>query len=190
MGDVKLFSPLAQAMAAALALVLRRQAHGPDWWLALLEMIGLVLGVGAALSLGEWIVDRSVRAVYHLRQAMAITERVALLEQISRMDREQIEYAKTYVPVLELVAGDLGPVQWLRVLDGAVPMSFVEEFVGLSQDGYLCPVRRYSEGSSERGWAEKFTRWAVQMGWADEAGGNRPAKWIDQQRALHAIGLE
>lgn len=186
----RLSATVVLALGAGLANVLSRQPRAAEWVTGWLELATLVLAIAAGLSLAEWSSDRWVERVRAYRQALAISERAALLERISRMDAVQIEFAKHYTPVIELSAAEDGPVMWLRVAAGTIPMAFIEEFIGASEGNFLCPIRRFAEGTPEREWAERFTSWAIWQGWASEAAGNRPARWVDQARALHAMGLE
>lgn len=161
----------------------------PVWLPSLAVVAGLALAVAAGVGMVHWIGSIWVSLLGDYRRAMANSERVALLDRIARMDTEQVEFAKRYVPRIEMATGDAGPALFLRVVNDTIPLEFVKQFLNEGEDEWLCPVRRYSEGSLERKWAEEFTAWAIWMGYAAEAGGNRPARWIARGRAMKALGL-
>lgn len=178
------------AATLAAACLLAAMLVGEPVWLPVVALVaGLALAVAAGVGMVEWIVSRWVELLRAYRQATSISERVALLKEITRMDAEQMEFAKRYVPRLEMAAGDAGPAMFLRVVNDTIPLEFVRMFIEEGEEDWLCPVRQYSEGSLERKWAEGFTSWCIWMGYAAEAGGNRPARWIARGRAMKALGL-
>jgi hypothetical protein len=176
--------------SAAAGLLLTAALAGEPVWLPVLALIvGLALAVATVVGCIDWIITRWLGWVADYRRATAVSERVALLERIARMDEQQLEFAKRYVPRIEMASGDAGPALFLRVVNDTIPMDFVRELLAEGDAEFLCPVRRYGEGSVERKWAEEFTTWCIWMGYAAEAGGNRPARWIAYERALRALGL-
>lgn len=175
---------------AAACLLWAETGGGVVWVTLAVWMLGLAMAVAAAVGMVDWVAGLAIRRLVELRRALTVTERVVLLERISRMDAEQLEFARQYAPRVEMASGDAGPALFLRVIGDTIPMNFVEAFLDESDEQFLKPVRDFSEGSIERRWAEAFTAWCVWMGYAAEAGGNRPARWIERERALRALGLK
>ena len=175
---------------AAAFLLAAAIAPGPAWVAPLCLVTGLACAVAAGVLMVHWIASLWIGLLYNYRVAESKSERVALLTQLARMDQQQIDFANRYVPRLEMAAGDAGPAVFLRVEGGSsIPMDFIHAFIDEGQDEWMCPVRRYSEGSIQRTWAEQFVTWCIWMGYAAEAGGNRPARWIARDRALTALGI-
>jgi len=171
-------------------LLLASLLVGEPIWLPVFTLIaGLILAVAAGVGMVDWIAWKWLGWLADYRRSTMVSERVALLERIARMDEQQLDFAKRYVPRIEMASGDAGPALFLRVVNDTIPMDFVREFLAEGDAEWLCPVRRYSEGSVERKWSEAFTEWAIWMGYAAEAGGNRPARWIARERAMRALGL-
>lgn len=188
----RLHEPILLSLLATLCLLLSwRQDRWPDWVRSLLVVAGVVFLVWAIFTTIDVMVYRANNRIRERMYARSRTERVLMLEAIRQLDRHQLEVLSQYVPIIELVGGsDTGPLKYLRTFDGTVPVSFVEDFLKLGNEVYLCPVGRWGEGSREREWAESFTRYAVAQGWASRAAGPYPAKWLKQESAYQALGYE
>lgn len=180
---------ISAAGLSAACLLWAETGRGEAWLTLATWVLGLALGVAAVIGMVDWMAGLLTQRLLELRRALSVSERVALLDKISRMDAEQLEFARRYVPRVEMASGDAGPALFLRVIGDAIPMDFVEAFLEGSDEQFLKPVREFGDGSIERRWAEAFTAWCVWMGYAAEAGGNRPARWIARDRALRALGL-
>lgn len=188
----KLYEPILLSLMAAFILVLAwRQEKWPEWLRATLVVIGLVFLLWAVFTSIDVIVYRANKRLMERRLALARTERVVLIEAIRHLTDQQIGILSQYTPIFELIGGgDHGPLMYLRTMDGNVPVRFIERFLELGGEEYLCPVRQWSEGSREREWAEAFTRFSIAMGWASRGAGPYPAKWISMDRAYKALGYE
>ena len=154
-----------------------------------LYLAAWIAAIAGVVQFAGWLGERIASIQIQLARAAATTERVALLDKISRMTADQLEYAKAYVPVIEVISSSDGPVYLLRVSGGTVPLTFAAQFLGADTGEYLQPLRSFSDGSHERAWADSLTAWAIMQGWAAESQGNRPARWIDRDKALRSIGL-
>ena len=161
----------------------------PVWLSGLATIGGIAFAVAAGVGLIDWIACKWLSLLMDYRRSSAVSERVALLDRISRMDEQQLDFAKRYVPRIEMASGDAGPALFLRVINDTIPLDFVREFIAAGDSEHLCPIRVYSDGSLERKWAEAFTSWTIWMGYAAEADGNRPARWIRREVAMIALGL-
>jgi hypothetical protein len=188
----KLSTPILLGLLAILCLVMSwKQDDWPGWVKTLLALAGIFLLVWALITAVDTIQFKANARLREQRQAMAITERVAVLEKIRQMRPDQINALDKYVSTIEIIAGDAGPIYTVRLPTGpAAPLSFIEELIDRGDADHLGPIRNYSEGSAERDWAERFTGFCVFNGWAAPASGPYAARWIDKAKCLHALGLE
>lgn len=147
-------------------------------------VIFLVMAIFAAVL---WI-EYKIAIVQEARnKAGMYSERVALLDKISQLNESQIAVINNYVPVLEMIAGSNGPLEYLRVGQGElVPFPFVEKYINLGTVDEFYPVRNLSS-KNEQAWAMQFISYAVMMGWAQNPAGNQPAKWVDYNRAVTSL---
>lgn len=148
--------------------------------------------VTAMLYYSEWIIDRAVTQFHRLRDALAVTPQSELVDSLSRLDKDQIDYGRTFSITYDLLPGNAGPLYFMTTSDGSdrIPKSFIIEFVDLSGTEYLYPIRNYGEGSEGRRLASLLTRELCLRGYATPAVGNQAAKWSDLQGAIVALGLE
>jgi hypothetical protein len=168
-----------------------RQDDWPEWLKVMLAVMGIFLLLWALITAVDTIQFKANARLKEQRQAMAITERVAVLEKIRQMRPEQIAALDKYISTIEIIAGDAGPIYTVRLPVGsAAPLSFIEELIERGDAEHLGAVRNYSEGSAERDWAERFTGFCIFNGWAAPAAGPYPARWVDKAKCLHALGLE
>ena len=129
-----------------------------------------------------------VQRVMH--EAKSRTEEVRKLELIASMNKDQFELLRQNVLVIRVILSNLGKVKIYQWQFQEIPDHFVIDFIDASEGDYLCPVRRYPEGSAERDWAIALTDMLVTYEYAAPAKGNRPAKWADHQSALEFLELE
>lgn len=188
----KLGNAILLGLLAILCLVLAwKQGEWPEWLKLFLALAGIFLLIMALWAALNTISFESNRRLEERQRALAITERVALLDKIRQMRPDQIQAMDKYVSTIEIIAGDAGPIYTLRLPSGpAAPLEFIQELIEAGDDQFLGAIRNYSEGSAEREWAERFTGFAIFNGWAAPAAGPYPARWIDKNKCLHALGLE
>lgn len=179
-------------LLACLCLVLSWKQDGwPEWLKLFLALAGIFLLVMALWAALNTISFQSNQRLEERQRALAITERVAVLEKIRQMRPDQVQALDKYISTIEIIAGDAGPIYTLRLPAGpAAPMAFIEELIDAGDELHLGAVRNYTEGSMEREWAERFTGFAIFNGWCAPAAGPYAARWIDKGRCLHALGLE
>lgn len=188
----KLGTAVFLGLVAILCLALAwKQDDWPEWLKLFLACAGIFLLIMALWAALNTISFQNNQRLEERQRAMAITERVALLEKIRQLRPDQMAALDKYVSTIEIIAGDAGPIYTLRLPAGpAAPLNFIQDLIDAGDELHLGAIRNYSEGSMEREWAERFTGFAIFNGWAAPAAGPYPAKWIDRQRCLHALGLE
>lgn len=188
----RLGQPILLGLLAILALVLSWQGNGiPEPVRLVASLMGILLLIAAAIATVNLLTYESNQRLAEYRRAMAISERVALVDKISHLTKDQLGMIDKYIPMVEVISGDAGPVFMLRVFGAEnIPYSFVTEFLAQGDINYLAAIRNWAEGSREREWAQHLTEHAIFSGWAVSAAGNRPARWIARNRAIKALGLE
>jgi hypothetical protein len=149
-----------------------------------------VLLAGAGLVLVNWIVYQVGQRFTEYRDALAITERVKLLQALSTLNPDQVRLLELNSPVVSVLGGEPEPCYYLRVGGSEVPFQFIEQFIERGGPEHLAPVGSWSEGSKQRAWAEALTNYLVVLGFAELARGNRSARWLDQARAMKWIGIQ
>lgn len=190
----KLSTPLLLTLISALMLALAwREEKWPDWLRLILVITGVVVMFFALCATLDFLSHRYAVRVSQLASAKARSDpRVIMLDKISRMTPEQLAQARVYVADIGITANpESGPTYHLRLPVGDVPLDFVTEFINGGRDGYLKPIRDYSEGGKEREWAGRLTSYFVFNGWAEEARGNNAARWTNydaMERAIYGTG--
>jgi hypothetical protein len=160
---------------------------------ALLVIAGLWM-IGAAFIAGINLVAYDTgRRMSEIYRARALTERVRLVETVSRMTPEQLAFiGKAQKSTLEFVIGwqgdtfDVMPME-LRTQWGNIPVDFIRQFVDQSVDGYTPPIRTWGEGTRERGFAEALVALFTSYGWINPAMGNRSAEWLNYEAAQEML---
>jgi len=186
----KLATPICLGLVSSICFLAAKQGENwPEWIREFLAFCGIVMAVGATVTAVNWMAHNYAARLLEVNRATAMTERTMLLDKLQRLSAEQIGVLNSYVPVIEILGGAPGPIYVLRTGDDKIPMTFIEGFINRGDGGYLCPVGTWSEGSREREWATSFTRWVILLGFAEEASGNRPARWVNVKTALQWIGL-
>lgn len=174
-------------LALACSVVAWRQeswGEGVRILIMLTAVLFLALAIFAAIT---WIQYNLAVVAEARNKAGMYSERVALLAQISQMNPEQLELVNSYVPVVDLIVGDHGPLQYLRITGGqSIPLPFIEKYINLGTANEFYSIRNLTS-KSEQAWAMQFIDYATMMGWAQKPAGNQPAKWLDYNRAVTAI---
>jgi hypothetical protein len=116
-----------------------------------------------------------------------------LAETLRYMTDEQLNAFGRHRVGMEIIPGTGGPIYTLILPFARVPFDFIETFVSHSTQTHLAAVRRWSEGSNARGYADALTKYFIDDGYADYDPGNQAAYWLSA-KARHAglvsIGYE
>jgi hypothetical protein len=156
----------------------------------LIQFFALVLFLASAVKGLDWLWWLIVARFKQVREAMALTEKVKVIQAISLLNDAQIRLLESGTGVIEVMAGAPNPSYVLRVGGATVPFDFIEQFLNLDDGAYLCPVSTWTEGSKRREWAQLLTNHLVLMGYAELHNGNKAARWVNRQAALAWIGLD
>jgi len=157
------------------------QVHSPAWIGYILMGCGVVLMAICIAIIGLCVYADAVSTYRHQREAAGVTTESVLLEQRARLcDRVRGLTDEQVKIVIE--NGILGVS--FRLFDDeplvhptSVPYWFLYEFIGKSDEMFLCQIRNYSEGTNQRKWAQELTRLFVSRGEATLAHGNEQARW-------------
>lgn len=113
------------------------------------------------------------------------------LRLLGALDSDQLAAMGRYTATIETIPGTgMIPLQVLVVGDRRIFYDFVDEFLQAGGREHLPPIRRYGEGSNKRLDAEALTTLFVANGFAEQANGNLPARWLDRAGGLRSIGIE
>lgn len=149
-----------------------------------------IMTIAALVNCLDWMLWKVTQRVRALYEARSMTEQVQVIRAMAVLNSEQIRLLESSTPVIGVLAGAPSPVRFLRIGGIELTFQFIEEFLRLGDDAYLCPVSTWSEGSKHREHAQVLTNYMLTMGFADNAKGNRPARWINKPGALKWMGLE
>lgn len=193
----KLQTPIILGIAGSfllyLAMVDWLWPRAPGTFAALLRVLCGVAGAWflfmAAVSAFNLIAYDAGRRMAEINRARALTERVRLVETVSRMTPEQLAFIGRATPAtLEYMIGFAGdevevlPME-LRTQWGNIPVDFLRAFVDGSTNGYTPPIRTWGEGTRERDHAIATVALFTSYGWLSPAVGNNSARWINQPAA-------
>ena len=116
-----------------------------------------------------------------------------LAETLRWMTDEQLNAFGRHRVGIEVVPGTGGPLYTLVLPFCRVPFDFLETFMTHGTSTHLAPVRRWSEGSKPREYAEALTKYFIDDGFASYEGGNHSAFWLSdkaRRAGLISIGYE
>ena len=146
-----------------------------------LQLAALAIGGTCALVCfvggGNWIVYQLEERVRQAREIAGMTPTSILAHELHGL----IEPAVEVVHLAQKAQADVmataeGLQYFIRGTD--ITFDFLEEFLENSNGMYLCPVRRWSEGTIGRVQARELTDYFKHLGWAIEGTGNNPARWV------------
>lgn len=160
-----------------------------------LVILGMVFGVGALVSLFNYIWKFANERMWEVRRAQAVTPALELARAISllRPDQTQLLPQARYAAEVGVVPGLNSPEHFLITPFMNIPLAWVDEYVNeMCSRVELYPVRRFSSESVEQKYAQAFTAWVTQphLHLAIPANGPDPAKWISpgaRQRCVEMI---
>lgn len=176
-------------LAAVCAEIARRQ--DPYGFRGLFLICAFIFGFAAALLATDWLLHKLADQARIAMELRARTERVLLIEQIARLNDNQLDYMRWITPQALAIPGHPGPtLMYLRVGGADIPYDFIEKFFDLSDDTYLTPVSTWSDGTKQREWAQLLTNHLILTGMASKSAGNRSAKWIDKSAAYSHVGMQ
>ncbi len=122
LGRAILFSIL-----AAVCFAVVRYLKPPDFWSFVFSSLGVILAAAALFYSIDWIVIRIGEWREAWRRADAVSERVEVLDRLSRMTEKQLEALNGYVPVVEVLGGVPEPIIQLKTPEGLVPYEFITQ---------------------------------------------------------------
>lgn len=157
-----------------------------------MALLGVIagLGLGAVFSLIDWGIHRLVHYARLAREMETITPELRRLQVLEQMRPEALQLVMWLMPRASVFPGSPGPSLSLALGEVNIPYEFVDQFIEMGDGDWLCSIRTWGEGSSQRDWAMVLTNFFVMSGFAEAARGNRPARWRDKAGALAAIGME
>jgi hypothetical protein len=162
-----------------------------EWVRALLVIVGLWLGAWLGVAVVEYAKYASQVAAWRSRKIALMTEKIAEMDKqlevvraVRMLTPKQIDMISTYGPIAATLAGDIGPLPGMETQDGQVPYWYIDDFMARSSGRFLTPVGNWSEGTSEREFAQWLTRWLIDRGMAEPSGGPYAARWREGGRAL------
>jgi hypothetical protein len=195
----KLRTPLILLTAAALLWTISGMIDSRPWSL-LIQAVMFICG-GAALYTGlshlvyttADVMARfaAARSAGDLPRIQAVTN---MLQVTKTMTESQLAVIGRLRPEMEMVPGNGTDPLYTLVLPAArVPWDFVEDWVHQCSDSALVPVRRWSEGSKRREYAEALTAHMIDGGYASQPAGNEPSHWVSpkaRDAGLLSIGYK
>lgn len=158
----------------------------PDW----VMLVGVFLsGLMLAVFVGEYILRCIARYKKDTWQVETCTTQVRLLEAVAKMSVEQLQAVNAQLPVIEIMAGNVGLVKYLSYGEERIPLAWVRQFVDLGQGEYFYPRRRYERETTQRKWADMVTNLMQYLGFAEASEGPYSARWINKAAGMKALGL-
>lgn len=153
-----------------------------------------VMLVVAGFMMADWIAQEFAARRADFRRS-EVAGRVMVLDRmitiLSHPPDQITAVLDRLVPTVEIVAGDSGPLELLRVgHDKLVSRALIERYINLGTVAEMYPLRelyRQGIGNSARDELSAFVDYAVSMGWARPAAGNQPSMWIDYSACIKAI---
>lgn len=151
-----------------------------------LYLVGVALGIYAAILTAEYIAEVVVNLAERRRELQAITPRIRELEILAKLPADRLEYIPPNLDHVELLqASSWTGKAWhvetaLSTRDGAVPLEFVRSFLASSGVVSLLPINRFSEGTADYSHARALTEFLRQEGVAiggDGSSAGKAARW-------------
>jgi hypothetical protein len=165
----------------------------PVWIRALAMGIGVVLLAATCFAFAFAGVNIIVGHRVSLQNAANNTDEVRKLEAIARMNEDQTSFSRWNYPALVMkLAGDPEPIRTIEIYGEQITQQFAYTFFADTWLNFK-PVRDYGDGTVERRWATALTGYMVMKHYADPAGANFPAHWLNdgaKRLGLKSIGLE
>lgn len=142
--------------------------------------ICMVFTLAGFLITWDWLAERVSERTAAIRDALAITPASKLAEAIANLEPWQMDALRRYaVEIDSIISPDAYPSYTIRAPhDQRVPLEFAAEFMELTEYPQLPAIRRWSDGSRERAWAQGLTDLLVMHGWATQAVGNQSARLV------------
>lgn len=178
----RLREPLLAALAAAVFILAAwRGERLPDWFRLLCVAFGVIFLATALVTALDFLTYRISRRMYELSTARTagMRELASALHGLSTSQTDLVASGNGLI-IRGLLGERSGPVYTLKCVKSDVPMQFVADFLGASQDTapYLFPVNRAGELGEWKNavhMAQDITNILVANGLAKPAGGPYPA---------------
>ncbi len=129
----------------------------------------------------------------HAQETARVQAEQRLAETLRYLSDEQLNAFGRHRVGMEMVPGTGGPIYTLIFPFARVPFDFVETFLSHGTETHLAAVRRWSEGSKAREYAEALTKYFIADGFAAYEAGNNAAYWLSdraRRAGLISIGYE
>lgn len=166
----------------ALGLLVSAASIGEGWLAIGMIVNGVWLAGWAGILTVDEIRSRMIDHEDYRNGVTTRTEAVRKLEIIQHFSPEQMKALAGYVPMIEALGGNMGPVLALRVLnDKTVQLDLVYAFFEACSDVELLAIRnagRLANFSNAREQVEDLTAYLVFHGFAVEGRGPSPAQWV------------
>ena len=160
-------------------------------WRTFVTAFAFVFLFVSIVELAYWFIFRVTSRVRVIMEMRGVTEQVLIYREFARLNEYQLKTLQVLSPSVLFMPGKPFPTTYLlRVGGGEVPYDFIHQFLDLGDRMYLCPVGTFAEGTNQRRWAQLLTHHLVNQGFAEQAAGNRPARWLDMAGALNWMGLD
>lgn len=164
------------------------------WGLALCAMgvVSAAFGIAAFLS---WWDERRLRGerirgqIEREAKVSPLQAQTALVDKVLQLSPEQRKMIMSYQAVITVIAGMGRASRELTVCGVTKKWEVAEEFLDQCTETRLAPVRWWGDGSDVQIMGRAITKHVVDCGYAAEAVGNQPARWIDRDSGLRSIGI-
>lgn len=158
----------------------------PDWVL----LVGvLIAGVIFLVFMADYIALRYVRYRKELWQYDTGTPQVRMFEAVARMGVDQLNAINQQLPVIEVMAGNVGLIKYLAYGEERIPLAWVRQFIDLGNGDFFFPRRHFDRDTNGRRWADMVTNLMIYLGFAEAAEGPYSARWINKPAGMKAVGL-
>jgi hypothetical protein len=161
----------------------------PVGWRGAVWMVCLGALFYAIIGTMDTVIERILQYQRRVADVEAHTAEVRKLEIIASMTAEQIQFILANSLVFSVLVGSDETLYTLRWMGEEIPFTFIEDFMESGDGNFLYPVGRYSDGTNERRWAQALTNLVVSKGWAEEARGRYPARWVNYDEACRRFGV-
>jgi hypothetical protein len=133
------------------------------------------------------MLEKFAAAMKTLRRPDQVSEDVRMLEAIARMTPEQAAVAYTWMGYTADPPPEPEPV--IETPEGTISKSFAisQTDSAARRNGYLEPVRNFSDGTPKRRQMELLAKYLVSEGLAEPAAGPKPARIIDTSKTKERI---
>jgi hypothetical protein len=166
----------------------------PEWARPVLMLLAVIFGLLTFVYGGDILIDVISRAIQRLRSAW-FAPKLALLNVISRMNERQLAFATSIEPVAKVHVklereGGLSYHLWTPT--GDVPFDWISDYLERCEPRYPDLVPQYGiPDNTDRRYVQMFTSLMVHTGLAEDAAGNKAARWVVPMETVYRkLGFE